>query len=169
MSYRARRGVADLFDAGPLELAARRIAVRCRAALLEKARDNSPVAEAPDGASRGEWLRSRGGRRPGSLRDSWEEGELEVVSFQRIRVTVLTRDAVAAHQEYGTRPHRIVARRARALRFWSGGAVVFRESVEHPGTRPLWMMHRAVEELRVEFRVIAQGELLRWSREQVAA
>lgn len=37
---------------------------------------------------------------------------------------------------FGTRPHRIVARRAKALRFEVGGRIVFAKSVRHPGTRP---------------------------------
>lgn len=36
----------------------------------------------------------------------------------------------------GTRPHRIEARRGRALRFQAGGETLFRRAVNHPGTRP---------------------------------
>lgn len=42
----------------------------------------------------------------------------------------------APFQEYGTRPHRIVARRGKALRFFVGGKAVFARSVNHPGLRP---------------------------------
>lgn len=39
--------------------------------------------------------------------------------------------------EYGTRPHRIVARRGKALRFLDRtGTLRFARSVNHPGTRP---------------------------------
>lgn len=42
--------------------------------------------------------------------------------------------ARAVHE--GTRAHVIVPRRARVLRFPSGGRVVFARRVHHPGTRP---------------------------------
>ena len=42
----------------------------------------------------------------------------------------------APSQEYGSRPHKIVARRGKALRFFIGGKAVFRKSVNHPGLRP---------------------------------
>lgn len=41
--------------------------------------------------------------------------------------------AVYVHE--GTRPHRIVARRAQFLHFWWQGREQFRKSVWHPGTR----------------------------------
>ena len=41
--------------------------------------------------------------------------------------------ARAVHE--GSRPHRIVASRARVLRFNGAGGVVFRRSVNHPGYR----------------------------------
>jgi hypothetical protein len=41
----------------------------------------------------------------------------------------------AIHHE-GARPHIIVANRAQALRFSSGGRIVYTRKVNHPGTRP---------------------------------
>jgi hypothetical protein len=41
----------------------------------------------------------------------------------------------AAVLEKGSRPHKIVARRASALRFEVGGRVVYARSVNHPGTK----------------------------------
>ncbi len=49
----------------------------------------------------------------------------------------------AAYVEYGTRPHTIEARRARALRFVQAGKVRFARSVRHPGTKPTHFMQRA--------------------------
>ncbi|MFJ2882483.1 hypothetical protein [Streptomyces sp. NPDC087272] len=46
----------------------------------------------------------------------------------------------------GTRPHVIRPRRARALRFQSGGGVVFAARVTHPGTRPNNFLVRALRE-----------------------
>jgi hypothetical protein len=46
--------------------------------------------------------------------------------------------------EEGSRPHRIVARKAKFLRFIGrDGAVVFRRSVNHPGNRAHWFLNRA--------------------------
>ncbi len=48
--------------------------------------------------------------------------------------------------EFGTAPHPIRAKNARALRFKSGGTTIFRRSVKHPGTpatRFLWNATKA--------------------------
>lgn len=45
-----------------------------------------------------------------------------------------TSDEIAQYLEYGTRPHRIVPRNAKALRFEIGSRIVFAKSVNHPGT-----------------------------------
>jgi len=53
---------------------------------------------------------------------------------------------------YGTRPHVIRARRAKALHFRMGGREVFCKSVNHPGTRPNRFMERALNRFAREFR-----------------
>jgi hypothetical protein len=46
--------------------------------------------------------------------------------------------------ESGSRPHRIVAKNGRALRFLGrDGNYVFRRAVNHPGNRPYWFLNRA--------------------------
>ena len=42
----------------------------------------------------------------------------------------------SAYVEFGTRPHLIQPRRAKALRFEVGGEEVFATRVQHPGTAP---------------------------------
>ena len=49
----------------------------------------------------------------------------------------------AARLSGGTDAHRITASRARALRFAMGGSVLFRKSVNHPGTKPDDYLDRA--------------------------
>ncbi|MGA5202815.1 hypothetical protein [Streptomyces variegatus] len=44
----------------------------------------------------------------------------------------------------GTRPHIIVPRRAKALRFQGRGGIVFAKRVRHPGTRPNDFMAEAL-------------------------
>lgn len=52
----------------------------------------------------------------------------------------------AGYVEYGTRPHLIRARRARALRFELDGELVYVRYVRHPGTRPRLIMAGAMAE-----------------------
>jgi len=66
--------------------------------------------------------------------------------------------------ERGTRPHEIVARRARALRFVWRGSVVFFRRVLHPGTRPNPFIARTRDRVRnivVEMMAAAVREVLR--------
>jgi predicted TIM-barrel fold metal-dependent hydrolase len=48
--------------------------------------------------------------------------------------------------EVDTKPHRIEARRARALRFVQGGAIRFARAVNHPGTKGTHFMQKAGDE-----------------------
>ena len=82
--------------------------------IYEKARRNVPV-------------------RTGLLRSSIEKGgfgDFLYVSMGNPRAYY------APYVEYGTRPHVIYPRRARALRFEVRGKTVFARYVRHPGTRP---------------------------------
>jgi hypothetical protein len=63
----------------------------------------------------------------------------------------------AGYVERGTKPHRIVARRAKALRFVAGGRVVFARSVWHPGTKATWFLRTATERAGVRFLNEFQG------------
>jgi len=54
----------------------------------------------------------------------------------------------AVYVERGTRPHEIVARRARALHFVWRGAPVFFRRVWHPGTQPNPFIARTRERVR---------------------
>jgi len=46
----------------------------------------------------------------------------------------------------GTRPHQIRPVRAQALRFTTGGRVVFARLVNHPGTQPNDFLNKALRE-----------------------
>lgn len=52
--------------------------------------------------------------------------------------------------EFGTSSHPIEADEAEALRFESGGEVLFRDNVEHPGIDPMPFFRPAVNEVRLE-------------------
>ena len=47
-------------------------------------------------------------------------------------------------EEFGSVPHRITARRRKALRFVQGGRVQFRRSVWHPGTTGTFFLTRSL-------------------------
>lgn len=75
-----------------------------------------------------------------------------------------TNDQIAQFLEYGTKPHIIRARNARALRFEVGSQVVFAKYVNHPGTNPTESLARAGEMSvgRIEQAFTTQvGEVLR--------
>jgi len=57
---------------------------------------------------------------------------------------VISQAPYSAFVEFGTRPHMIFPRRARALRFEVGGQVIFARYVRHPGTRGQFFMRRAL-------------------------
>ncbi|WP_280420641.1 HK97 gp10 family phage protein [Nocardia carnea] len=64
----------------------------------------------------------------------------------RVRLTVF---ATAPHAKWvhdGTRPHVILPRRAKALKFQAGGRTVFAARVNHPGTRGTRFLAKAVED-----------------------
>jgi len=46
--------------------------------------------------------------------------------------------------EFGSKPHRITPKSARALKIYSGGEASFLRRVEHPGTRPRLILHSAI-------------------------
>jgi hypothetical protein len=61
-----------------------------------------------------------------------------------ISVSVGTDAPVAAYVTYGTRPHTITARNARALHWTSAGGEFFARSVQHPGTKANPFMEEAL-------------------------
>jgi hypothetical protein len=82
-------------------------------------------------------------RRTGKLQD---ETTHKVVRSSSGRVFALKmRNPVkyAAPIDKGAKPHRIAARRRKALRFFVGGQLVFRKSVWHPGNRARRFLYRA--------------------------
>jgi bacteriophage HK97-gp10 putative tail-component len=100
-------------------------------------------------------------RKTGNLGRSIGVGRLTPKSAETVATA-----AYAAAVEFGTRPHTIVPRRKKALRFApggsgrlsgsprKGGAVVFAKRVNHPGTKAQPFMRpgaeRAVEKLGVD-------------------
>jgi len=86
-------------------------------------------------------LRERAPRRTGQM-----AGGVGSVVYGRMAIVGL-RAHYARFLEFGTRPHEIRPRRARALRFVVGGRTVFASRVEHPGVRPRRFVQAVAEEL----------------------
>lgn len=69
-----------------------------------------------------------------------------------------SRSPYAAPLEYGSVPHFILPRFAKALRFEIGGEVVFAKYVMHPGTAPQMIIHRAKKDFLPRiFQAIREG------------
>jgi HK97 gp10 family phage protein len=60
--------------------------------------------------------------------------------------TIYAKAPYSAYVEFGTRPHPILPKRAKALRFEVDGEVVFARRVHHPGTQPQPFLFQAVYE-----------------------
>ena len=63
--------------------------------------------------------------------------------------------------EFGARPHRIVARKKKALRFVVNGQPVFRRAVNHPGNKPYKFLYRATYAAGRKFGVEMQADMAR--------
>lgn len=71
---------------------------------------------------------------------------------QGVEVQVAAEVPHARYHHDGTPPHVIEPRRAKALRFTVGGAVVFAVKVNHPGTRPNPFLTDAAREVGLQVR-----------------
>lgn len=74
------------------------------------------------------------GEDQGTTKRSIRSAMLRAPGAVIVEVSATSKAALLHHE--GTRPHVIVPRRARALRFKQGGRVVYAQRVFHPGTRP---------------------------------
>jgi hypothetical protein len=152
-----------------MRAAGRRTTERVGADLRERVRRHTPVAKPPPGAA-GEWEASRGGRPPGTLRESWRVGKVTVRgSGGLMSIDVYTEDPVAPDVEWDTQPHIIRPRgEGGMLRFWTrSGDVVFATIVHHPGTRGVHMLATALVEVAASWQEIGREEMERWAREQL--
>ncbi len=69
-------------------------------------------------------------RRTGRLLDSFQEVQLSATKGKLFNLAPYAR-----YVNDGTPAHMIRAKKARCLRFESGGRIVFRQAVHHPGTK----------------------------------
>jgi hypothetical protein len=176
MGYRGGE-LADLAD--PLERGIRRFASDATRDvgrhLRRRVRHHTPVAQETRAVrasydSLDDWIRARGGRQPGELRDSWKVGEVEVkfeAGGEHRRIEVYTLDPVAPYVEWPTRPHVIVPRKpGGVLTIPTPAGMVFATVVHHPGTEGAHMMATALTEVAADWRAIVARQ---WANETRAA
>ena len=156
--------LAPALDRG-VERFARRTTEKVGEELRRRVRRHTPVAKETAAirnsyGSMGAWIRARGGRVPGTLKESWQVGEVEVLAGgTRMRVPVYTLDPVAPHVEWDTMPHLIAPRKpGGVLTIPTRRGMVFATLVHHPGTRGVHMMATAIAEVALEWRRIAERE-----------
>lgn len=170
MSYRGG-SLTDLVP--PLERGVRRygrkVVEEVGSDLKRRVRRHTPVSKpgAPEivasYGSSGAWIRARGGRRSGTLKDSWQLGDVDVlvrgggVAALRFSIEVFTLDPVAPHVEYPTRPHVIRPRKPGGrLTIPTRGGMVLRREVHHPGTQGAYMMAKALAEVAATWQATAR-------------
>jgi hypothetical protein len=167
VGYSANAQLQQLFASGPLERACVRATRRVGRMITEGAADRTPVARRPRAVGRAEWIAARGGRVPGTMKESWETGDVERPGVHTFAIDSFTLDPAAPHVEWDTVPHIIRRKKAGALRFWDDVSIHFREAVNHPGTTGKHMMRDSLSEAEIRQRSILEAELEVWAREQL--
>lgn len=147
----------------------RRTVRRVGELLHERTVAHTPVAKPPPAVDLAEWIKSRKGRMPSTLKESWSLGEVIVeLGGARVSIEVRTFDDIAPFVEWPTMPHIIVPKRPGGLlRFWNAlGETVYATIVHHTGTKGSYMLTTALAEVALEWQAIGAEELERWARDQ---
>jgi hypothetical protein len=169
MGYTANAKLEHFGRPEALIAAAERTVERVGDRLLSLTKEHTPIAKPPPNVDLDWWMRSRKGRLPGTLRESWRTGTVEVLEDGRlVRIEVYTNDAIAPFVEYPTMPHIIVPRNPGGLlHFFNAlGESVYATIVHHTGTKGSFMLTTALAEIAVIWQEIGGEELERWAREQ---
>jgi hypothetical protein len=90
-------------------------------------------------------------RRTGRLAESVRI--IQGLDYVRVGPTV----PYAVFVEYGTRPHEILPRHAKALRFEAEGKTIFAKRVWHPGFQPRFFMFHALQAAEPRIRELAMS------------
>lgn len=160
MGYTQDKPLSSLFPERAVTEAEHRIPEAVGDDLLQGVRQRTPVARLPAayGGDAAAWVADRGGRPPGTLRDSWKLSPVLQVG-DVASIAVESEDPVAIHVEENTRPHLIRARSVGALRFPSGTSFVYRRVVRHPGTQGVHMMRDSLAEIEATWEATANRVL----------
>lgn len=90
--------------------------------------------------------KQKAGFRTGNLRANISAGPVLSTGREAV-VTVSAQTEYATFHHEGTKPHIIIPRTAKALRFTIGNQVVFAKRVVHPGTKPNRFLTDALREV----------------------
>lgn len=96
-----------------------------------------------------------------SLKDTTTYRVMRTPGGRVIRVLVRATKPYAGFVEFDTKPHEIVARRKRFLRFTVGGRTVFARRVRHPGTKGFRFLYNATHAASRIFAQQVQADLAR--------
>lgn len=170
MGYKGEKlaSLAAPLDAG-VKRFGRRLTNEVGGDLRKRVRRHTPVAEvSPEvmasygsGAS---WVKARGGRKPGHLRDSWKIGTVTIADRgARYTIPVFTLDPVAPHVEWDTMPHLIRPKRpGGVLTIPTREGMIYASIVHHPGTRGAHMMATSLAEVAASWQRTARSQ---WAEE----
>lgn len=164
MSYVADGSLEELFDEGVVDRAAARMAEAVGGHWVGDVARRTPVAEIPEayGDDPESWIEDRGGRKPGTAKRSWRAAPPKLLPNGIVQVIVDSDDyPVIIFLEHDTRPHTIVPKRARSLRFPLGASFRYAAKVEHPGTTGVHMQRDAMAALEAGWRRPAEVALER--------
>lgn len=85
---------------------------------------------------------------PGSFKN--QTGNLRRNIWRRVesaaRGVIGVGEKYGAYVEFGTKPHIITPKKARVLKFKSGGKTIFARKINHPGSRPYPFMEPAFKD-----------------------
>ena len=138
------------------------IARRLAASVEAKAVENSPVGVhwVPTGKDSATPVTS------GKLKKSWKKDRVGRWTGNHYIWRVYTDVEYAPHVEYGTAPHIITPKKASRLVWYDIGGKHTAKVVRHPGTKPVYMLTRAVNETKAWVPWIAGPVLTAWAKDQ---
>lgn len=169
MAYLQEGSFDDLFDEGIVDRASVRMTRAVAGHLKGDVADRTPVAKIPAayGNDAEAWVEDRGGREPGTAKRSWEASDPELRPNGVVRVVVDSNDyPVIIWIEHDTKPHLILPKSARSLRFPDGPSFRYAARVEHPGTSGVHMMRDSLADLETGWRRPAELALDRTLAEE---
>lgn len=103
----------------------------------------------------------------GKLKKSWEKDRVGKWMIRNVYTwKISTNVEYAPHVEYGTAPHIITPKKASRLVWYDMQGKHTAKVVRHPGTKPVYMLTRAVNHTKVMVPWIGGPVLRAWAKDQ---
>ena len=103
----------------------------------------------------------------GKLKKSWEKDRVGRWVLRQTYVwKIYTNVEYAPHVEYGTSPHIITPRNSSRLVWYDIRGKHTAKVVRHPGTKPVYMLTRAINQTKAMTPFIARPILRAWAKDQ---